>query len=215
MNWRDHKTLAVGLRDQALADCIAARFALRPATFSLHHSQTTLAHLVTAKCQQSVEKLTKGYLLWHSGSFDPTRGHTPFTRTLGLPEKQRAVIDKLCMQLNRLSRRAVAELKWLESLAPHSPEALEGEKGYLQPLEGIQENSEYPYWSTPHGRLVTAAEGLDLEKHGVRAIKAVRIFFEAMALSDPRVYTKAIEVFLVAYSFSTAITEWPEPEGPR
>jgi hypothetical protein len=74
--------LAVALRDQGLADYLAARFALRPTNLKLFGRPITFAHLVVAKSQQAVEKLTKGYLLWHSKSFDPTKGHAPFTHLL-------------------------------------------------------------------------------------------------------------------------------------
>ena len=212
MNWRDPKVLAAALRDQALADCIAARFVLRPVTFPLFGNPTTLAHVVIAKSQQSVEKLLKGYLLWHSGSFDPTKGHTPFTATLALPDKQREVIEALCIRLNKLNSRVVGQIKWLESLAPRPPDVPEAERGNLQPLSGIQENAEYPYWSAAHKRLVIAAEGLLLQNQGVQAIKAVRTLLTALADSDPRAFTKPIAEFLEAYPFSTAVSEWPEPQ---
>ncbi|HJT32839.1 MAG TPA: hypothetical protein VJ783_12435 [Pirellulales bacterium] len=210
MNWLDHKTLAIGLRDQGLADCVAARFALRPGLIEILGSKTTLAHLVVAKSQQTVEKLTKAYLLWHSRSFDPTKGHTPFTRALELPENQRLVFDAMCIKLNRLNRNVVAELKWLESLAPHAPEVPVQERGNLQPLTILAENTEYPFWSVGSGRLVTTANGLSMENHGVRAIKAVRTFLGAMSSSDPPQFTKALRQFLEDLPFSTAVTGWPE-----
>jgi hypothetical protein len=210
MNWQDHKILAGALREQGLADCIAARFALRPVSFPLFGNPTTLAHVVIGKSQQSVEKLLKGYLLWHSGAFDPTKGHRPLTETLTLPEKQRGVIEALCIRLNQLNPRVVGQIKWLENLAPHPPDVPEAERGNLQPLTGIQENAEYPYWSAPHNRLVIAAEGLLLQDQGVQAIKAVRTLLTALASSDPRAYTKPIAEFLETYPFSTAVSEWPE-----
>lgn len=213
MLWENHKTLAGALRDQALADCIAARFALRPLTFSLSGIETTLAHLVVAKCQQSVEKLTKGYLLWHSRSFDPTKGHNPFTRTLLQEEKQRKVLAALCSCLNKIDKHVVAQVKWLEGLAPHPPEVSEEEKGNAQPLDCIPENSEYPFWSVPQGRLVTAAEGMLMSDHAVRAIKALRTYLEAMKLSDPKPFTRPIGEFLDTHRFSTSVSDWPEPHA--
>ncbi|HQU45206.1 MAG TPA: hypothetical protein PK867_20495, partial [Pirellulales bacterium] len=203
MNWSDHKDLAVGLRDQGLADCVAARFALRPGSIEILGNSTTLAHLVAAKSQQSVEKLTKGYLLWHSRSFDPTKGHTPFTKALELQEIQRVVFDAMCIKLNRLHRGVIAELKWLESLAPHAPDVSDHERGNLQPLTVLAENTEYPFWSAASEQLVTAACGLTMENHGVRAIKALRTFLDAMSRSDPPQFTKPIRQFLEDLPFST------------
>lgn len=209
MNWQEYKTLALGLRNQGLADGVAARSALRPGVIRILGCDTTLAHLVVAKSQQSVEKLTKGYLLWHSKSFDPTKGHTPFSRALTLPESQRSYFDSLCFKINRLDRRVVAELKWLESLAPHSPELPPEESDNLQPLTIIAENTEYPFWSQSLQELVTTATGLSLENHGVRAIKAVRTFLQAIAKSDPPQFTRGVREFLDDLPFSTAITAWP------
>ena len=39
------------------------------------------------------------------------------------------------------------ELKWLESLAPKPPPVDADQRGNLQLLEIIQENTEYPFWS--------------------------------------------------------------------
>ncbi|HVA47509.1 MAG TPA: hypothetical protein VNH11_14155 [Pirellulales bacterium] len=116
MNWSDHKDLAVGLRDQGLADCVAARFALRP----------------------------------------------------------------------------------------------DHERGNLQPLTVLAENTEYPFWSAASEQLVTAACGLTMENHGVRAIKALRTLLDAMSRSDPPQFTKPIRQFLEDLPFSTAISSWPE-----
>jgi hypothetical protein len=38
------------------------------------------------------------------------------------------------------------ELKWLESLAPKPPPVDADQRGNLQLLEIIQENTEYPFW---------------------------------------------------------------------
>ena len=146
MNWRDHKVLAIALRDQSLADCVAARFALRPFAWPVLGEQTTLSHIVVAKCQQSVEKLVKGFLLWQSASFDPAKGHAPFTETLDLPEGHRETIRELCFDLNRRDRNVVRELQWLESLAPYRPQAALGQEGMPQSLNIIPMNSEYPFW---------------------------------------------------------------------
>jgi hypothetical protein len=205
VNWEDHRLLALALRDQGLADCIAARRNLRFDTIRILQRQTNLAHLVVAKRQQSLEKLTKGYLLWHSGSFDPTKGHTPFSEALGTnPE-----VDNLCTALNRINPRAVRDLKWLETLAPRLPELPLEYQGRLVPLELIQENTEYPYWSA--GSLVIAAEGLTLQNQALRAITALRSFLRALSLSDPPAFTSEIRDFLQDHPFSTAIASAEAP----
>ena len=143
MNWQEPKRLALALRDQGLCDCIAARANLRADSFQVLGRATNLAHLVVAKCQQSVEKIMKGYLLWHSGSFDPTKGHAPFTNALIVEPAPAREITALCTSLNRLNRQIVAELKWLESMAPHPPSLTDEEKGKPVPLHKIKANSEY------------------------------------------------------------------------
>jgi hypothetical protein len=201
VNWKDHRALALALRDQGLADCIAARRNLRFDTIRILQRQTNLAHLVVAKCQQSLEKLTKGYLLWHSGSFDPTKGHTPFSEALGTSPE----VDSLCTALNRINPRVVHDLKWLETLAPRPPELPPEYQGRLAPLELIKENTEYPYWSQEAAALVIAAQGLTLQNQAHRAITALRSFLWALSLSDPPVFTSEIRDFLQDHPFSTAI----------
>jgi hypothetical protein len=83
VQWQDHRTLAEGLRDQGLVDCLVAWNCLKNNDeFVLFDRRMNLAHVVAAKAQQAIEKVTKGWLLWLSSSFDPTKGHTPFTREL-------------------------------------------------------------------------------------------------------------------------------------
>ncbi|MGA2619794.1 MAG: hypothetical protein ABSF26_19450 [Thermoguttaceae bacterium] len=201
MNWQNHRVLAIALRDQGLADCIAARRNLSFDTVRILQRQTNLAHLVVAKCQQALEKLTKGYLLWHAGSFDPTKGHCPFSEALGAnPE-----VDKLCAALNKINPGVVRDLKWLETLAPQLPDVPPGYRGRLVPLEFIRENSEYPYWSNATGTLVIATQGLTIQNQARRAITAVRSFLRALALSDPAAFTSEIRDFLREFPFSTAI----------
>ena len=118
MNWQRPKDLSLALRDQGLCDCLAARANFGDGSLKVAGRQTTFAHVVVAKCQQSIEKILKGYLLWHNSSFDPTKGHSPledaFQSEVGPP----SVIQELCSALNRINRKLVSELKWLESLAP-------------------------------------------------------------------------------------------------
>ena len=48
MLWQQHRELAVSLRDQGLADCLAARFALRPLELKLFGQPVTFAHLTAS-----------------------------------------------------------------------------------------------------------------------------------------------------------------------
>jgi hypothetical protein len=162
-----------------------------------------LAHLVAAKAQQSVEKLTKGWLLWLSSSFDPTKGHTPFTRKLEAQIEQKD-FARLLTSLNRLNPRVVNDIKWLENLAPHPPEIPPAEAGFAQPLTIISENTEYPFWLPARNQLVASSEGLFMRIHGTRAIKAARTFLEAMAKSDPPDFTGPIRQFLDEHRISTS-----------
>jgi hypothetical protein len=205
--WQNHKTLAAGLRDQGLIDCLVARYCLdHDGDFSTLDPPANLAHVVVAKAQQSVEKVTKGWLLWLSASFDPTKGHTPFTRQLE-SQLERKELQRLLRDLDRLNRRAVKEVKWLEGLAPHAPTVPAGQGGAPQPLTIIAQNTEYPFWSPASNRLVSSAEGFSPRVHGSRAIKAVRTFLEAMAQPDPPEYTEPIRQFLDRHRISTGITE--------
>ena len=118
MLWQQNRDLALALRDQGLADCLASRFALRPVNLKLLRQPVTFAHVTVSKSQQAVEKLTKGYLLWHSQSFDPTKGHAPFTDLLeDQPPPQRRALARLIQTLNLVNKSIVRELKWLESLS--------------------------------------------------------------------------------------------------
>jgi hypothetical protein len=51
------------------------------------------------------------------------------------------------------------ELKWQESLAPKPPPVDADQRGNLQLLERIQENTEYPFWSAAKESLVAPAHG--------------------------------------------------------
>ena len=52
------------------------------------------------------------------------------------------------------------ELKWLESLAPKPPPVDADQRGNLQLLEIIQENTEYPFWSAANESLVAGDDAL-------------------------------------------------------
>jgi hypothetical protein len=54
------------------------------------------------------------------------------------------------------------ELKWLESLAPKPPPVDADQRGNLQLLEIIQENTEYPFWSAAKESPVAPAHGITL-----------------------------------------------------
>lgn len=208
--WKKNKDLAIALRNQGLADCLAARFALRPFDLKLFGEPVTFAHLVVSKSQQSVEKLTKGYLLWHSQSFDPTKGHAPFTELIeDQSDHNERILKRLMQALNRVSRPIVKQLKWLESLAPKPPPVAADQRGNLQPLEIIQENTEYPFWSAAKQSLVTPAQGISLLNHAVPAFKVLRNYLTALSKSDPPDYCKQIMEFLETHPMSTEITEWP------
>ena len=211
MLWEKHKELAIALRNQGLADCLAARFSLRTIDLKLFGEPVTFAHIVVSKSQQSVEKLTKGYLLWQSPSFDPPKGHAPFTQLIDdqLPNHQPA-LSRLIQSLNLVNKSMVRELKWLESLAPKPPMVAEDKRGNLQPLEIIQENTEYPYWSVAQKSLVAPAQGIKLLNHGVRAFKALRNYLTVLGESDPPEYGNQISDFLKHHAMSTEITEWPQ-----
>lgn len=216
MLWRSHRESAVALRDQGIADCLAARFALRQVELDLFGVPVTFAHLVVSKSQQSVEKLTKGYLLWHSQSFDPTKGHEPFTELIeNQPVHHQRAFTRLIQALNLVNGSIVREIKWLESLAPKPPSVAEASRGDLQPLEIIQENTEYPFWSAAKGTLVAPARCITLLQ-GVRAFKALRTYMKALGGSDPPDYCARIGEFLELHPMSTNITDWPSrPEWER
>jgi hypothetical protein len=176
----------------------------------LFDQPVTFAHLAVSKAQQSVEKLTKGYLLWHSQSFDPTKGHSPFTFLLeDQPEHQPKALERLLLALSRLNPTIVREIKWLESLAPKPPIVPEAERGNLQPLNIIPQNTEYPFWSQAKQRIVAPAEGITLLGHGVRSFKAARNYLAALGQSDPREYCAPIREFLGIFPMTTELTEWP------
>jgi len=174
---------------------LAARFALRPTELKLFDRPITFAHLVVAKSQQAVEKLTKGYLLWHSQSFDPTKGHAPFTYVLeDQPQDQRKALERLIQALNHVNKKIVRQIKWLESLAPKPPDIPEADRGNLQPLNIISESTEYPFWSQSKNRLVSPAEGITLLGHGAPAFKAARTYLTALGQSDPLDYCRPMSV---------------------
>jgi hypothetical protein len=208
VNWKEHRKLATALRDQGLIDFLAARFALRPVDLKFSGQPITFAHIAVAKSQQSIEKLTKGFLLWDSPGFDPTKGHAPFT-TLLSDQTQRKAFARFFQSLNTANHRLVKEIKWLESLAPKPPMP-EGPPGDLQELRIIELNTEYPFWSVAQNRLVSTAEGITLESHGLKAIRTARDYLGVLAESSPREYCDPIREFLQTFPVSVAISAWPE-----
>ena len=84
------------------------------------------------------------------------------------------------------------------------------QRGNLQPLEIIQENTEYPFWSPGKESLVAPAQGITLLNQGVRAFKALRNYLTALSKSDPPDYCRQIGEFLDSHPMSTEITEWPQ-----
>lgn len=278
MIWQDPHIIADGLRDQACADLLVARFVLRSRAFNINGRQTTFAHLVVAKCQQACEKLLKGYLLFHDRHFDPASGHTPMTDMTELSERQRERLTWLFTILNRGNPRTVNDVKWVESHAPHRPRPMIGDTpaplgampvgmqfpehlrdrvrydnatqalvvsdrlsreekqellalsndppyqaavesacteaadkaGLPQPLQIIQRNSEYPFWSDSSPALVIPAEALSLGD-GRQAMRTTMSFFRTFSRSGPPQYTKPIGGFLDDYPMSTNLDEFPEP----
>lgn len=210
MLWQQHRELATSLRDQALADYLAARLAIRSQELIVVDRVTTFAHLAVAKSQQAVEKITKGYLLWHSQSFDPTKGHTPFTQLLeDQPQHERKALERLVQALNHANKKIVRQVKWLETLAPRLPDVPESDRGNFQPLSLIAPNTEYPFWSVAENRLISPAEGLTMLGHAAPAFKAARTYLFALGQSDPQAYCMPIRRFLETYALTTEVAPWP------
>jgi hypothetical protein len=208
--WHQYRDLALALRDQGLADCFAARFALRNVELNVFDRRVTFAHLVVAQSQQSVEKVTKGFLLWHSKSFDPTKGHAPFSSLLkDQPSNQRKAMERLTLALGHVNEKIVRQVKWLESLAAQRPNVSKAERGEPLALNTIPENCEYPFWSSAQGRLVIPAEGMDLRIHAAVAFKAAKTYLTAIGHSEARDYCEPIRIFLQSYRLDTQVTEWP------
>jgi hypothetical protein len=118
MIWQDHRVIAGGLRDQACADLLAARYLLLSRNFTINDQPTSFAHIVMAKCQQACEKLLKGFFLFSDRGFDPTAGHRPMTDTTELTEHQLRRRESFFVAVNRGNSRIVSELKWIEGHAP-------------------------------------------------------------------------------------------------
>jgi len=123
MIWLDHRIIAGGLRDQACADLLAARYLLRSRTFAINGQPTTFAHAVVAKCQQACEKLLKGLFLFNDRGFDPTAGHRPMTDSTELTAHQLRRREGFFVAVNRGNSKLVPDLRWLESHAPPSTAA--------------------------------------------------------------------------------------------
>ncbi len=120
MIWQDRKLLAAALRDQACADLLVARYLLVSAKCIVNGRTTTFGHAVVAKCQQAVEKLTKGLILFHDGTFDPAGSHTPLTDLLSSGRALLGKMQKFVLVLDR-NNGLVRNLRWLEAFAPQRP----------------------------------------------------------------------------------------------
>lgn len=204
-NFADYETLANGLRDQGLADLVAARLAFRLDEFTINGKTTLLAHAVVSKCQQASEKLWKGYFLVHDPSFDPTKGHMPLTDRLDQFARHRPVRNLLSL-LDRHHKGAVAELKRIEKLAPNPPEVPDAEKGKPVSLTRVQRNSEYPFWSDSKQQFLTPAEDFTQTGDGLRALRLLQRLCHALSRSEPAAYTRPIEDFLDAYPWSESLS---------
>lgn len=209
MNWREHQPLAYSLRDQALADLIAARVVLRPLPFVINGQRTLLAHAAVSKSQQASEKLLKGWLLWHSRSFDPTKAHAPLSLALAGKGAAFHRMQGLCQRLNLFDRKLVNEIKWLEGLAPGRPRSNATSSGGLQPLNILTRNTEYPYWHALLPGLVTPGAGLSLDD-ALRALRAVKRLCESLSGADPRPYGEPIREFLEAHPLTLSAEAWPD-----
>lgn len=216
MNWQNHQVLAAALRDQGLADILAGKFCLRADEFTISGVVTTLGHVAVAKCQQGIEKLTKGYLLRLSGAFDPTKGHKPFTTALEQYDDLKKPMKRLLQSLNRANSRLVSELKWLESLAPAKPKPPAPPAGAPvvgpHPLNIIPMNSEYPFWNEnlTGGSLSYPAAVFVPRNFPVRAFKTARTYIDILAESEPEDFCLPLRIFLNHYPFSTDLGDWPK-----
>jgi hypothetical protein len=160
-------------------------------------------------------KVTKGYLLRLSGSFDPAKGHKPFTTALEQYDDLKKPMKRLLQSLNRANSRLVSELKWLESLAPARPKPPDPPAGAAadpQPLHIITMNSEYPFWigGQADGRLSYPAAVFAPQKFAVRAFKVARAYIDILAESEPEDFCLPLRTFLNQYPFSTDLGDWPK-----
>jgi hypothetical protein len=80
------------------------------------------------------------------------------------------------------------ELKWLESLVPKPPPVDADQRGNLQLLEIIQENTEYLPGRPAKSRSSLPRMGIRLFGQGVRAFKTLRIYLTALSKSDQLEY---------------------------
>jgi hypothetical protein len=208
MNWQSPRDLATRLRDQSMADFLAARLCLRLDTFVISGNLTTFAHNVVSKCQQATEKCLKGFLLWHDPSFDPKIGHAPLERILfgNIPGH----IQRLINTLNKVDPQLVRNIRWLEDLAPGRLADLAGlDPGKPLPLTVIPKNSEYPFWSESINALVTPAESISMRADGLKAIKTAHALLRTLSSSQPAEYCAPISEFLEVHRISTAPGSWP------
>ncbi len=149
-------------------------------------------HLVIAKSQQSVEKIMKGYLLWHEESFNPFGTHSIIT---GLIDKEiggrTSRLRKVRETLQRSPGHLFEELKWLEASAPKAPKFTN-----LAALSSkdILHNSEYPFFCERAG-IVCPAEYFT-QNDALRALNSARKFLTLIAdLPTDRAATAQIESF--------------------
>jgi HEPN domain-containing protein len=179
---QDRLSFARKLRDQGLVDLlIAQEIFLVTEVLKLpvaqNQPQINRYHLTIAKSQQSLEKVVKGYLLWHQESVSPFGGHAVIT---GIFDKQiggnTSRLEKLRRAL-RTAKKIHGDIRWLESAAPRAPS---GRRGWADlNAADLVENAEYPF-SHPSAGIVCPAEHFTY-RDARRAIQTARQTLQIIA----------------------------------
>ncbi len=187
MDAQDRLSFACKLRDQGLVDLlIAQEVLLIKKVFKLPGAQylppINRYHLTIAKSQQSLEKVVKGYLLWHRESVSPFGGHAVIT---GIFDKQIGGNTSRLKKLRETLRRTKihGDIRWLESMAPKAPSGQRG--GADLNAADLVENAEYPF-SHPSAGIVCPAEHFT-DRDALRAILTARQTLQIVASLSPNV----------------------------
>jgi hypothetical protein len=198
MNAHERTELAMHTLYQGLADLLGARAYLDgqvSLTFSTPLGRLELAHMAVSKSHQSVEKVLKGYLVFHGQSINPFRGHDPLTRVMNGEGGNASFLLKFRTTMRQSSGGIIHRLLSMEQMAPNPPPVQDLDQIELTDLPI---NTEYPFWDNAAGYLTSPA----IHFKRADAFNAIRVTIslcEILAGEDDDDYTQGLRRFLETF----------------
>jgi len=194
VNAEDRIELALLTRDQGLADLLAARAYLGSETLSFltTRGKSDCAHVAVCKCQQSSEKVLKGYFLFHQQNLNPFSGHNPLQRVLAKSGRDTPFLQKFRLVIRQHPGGFLKGVQWLEGMVPSPPATTNINK---LSLPDLPMNTEYAFWDKKSCALTLPAVYFR-PRAALQAVLVATSLCKIISASGDAIYEKGLKDFL-------------------